>query len=122
MKIREELFDHPDWWKTSHPIKNLNETIEEFGLRRNYLRSIEPNSKALEETSFGDEIKLDYETVDEFRARVRGFYLSIDMGVNEKIQDGYYLDEENIKNDMLKGFISFDKEWFENYLNKTSTQ
>ena len=64
MKIWEELFDHPDWWKASHPIKDLNETIEEFGLRRDYLRSIEPNSKALEGTSIGDEIKLGYKIKD----------------------------------------------------------
>jgi hypothetical protein len=121
MKIRKELFEHPDWWKLRR-IFDLNETLEELHIRVNYLRSIEPNSKAMEETSIGDEIKLDYETIDEFRARVRDFYLSIDMGVNEKIQDGYYLNEENIKKDMLKGFIPFDKEWYQEYLDRTNRQ
>jgi len=36
-------------------------------LRRDYLRSIEPNSKALEGTSIGDEIKLGYKIIDEFK-------------------------------------------------------
>ena len=84
MKIWEELFDYPDCWKTSHLIKDLNETIEEFGLRRDYLRSIEPNSKASEGTSIVDEIKLGYKIKDEFRriqlivwrkGLVNGFYL-----------------------------------------------
>lgn len=44
------------------------------------------------------------------------------MGVDEKAQDGYYLDEENIKNDMLGAQISFNKEWYKDYLNKTSSQ
>ena len=120
MEIREELFDHPDWWK-SHQIFDLNETAEEFHIRLNYLRSIEPNPKALEETAMGDEIRMDYETIDEFRARVRGFYLSIDLGVNEKYQDDYYSEDENIKKDMLGSELPFDKNWYGNYLNKTQS-
>ena len=121
MEIREELFDHPDWWK-SHQIFDLNETVEEFHIRLKYLRSIEPNPKALEETAIGDEIRMDYETIDEFRARVRGFYLSIDLGVNEKYQDDYYSEDENIKKDMLGSELPFDKNWYGNYLNRVHSK
>ncbi len=40
MKIREELFDHPDWWK-SQKLRDLNETNDEFQARLDYLHSIE---------------------------------------------------------------------------------
>lgn len=97
MKIREELFDHPDWWKTNYRINDLNETNEEFHNRIDYLRTIEPNPIAISETTIGDEEKLSYESVDEFRARLRNDYLLVDMGCNEEIQDGFYLYDENIK-------------------------
>lgn len=121
MGIREEILDHPDWWQTRFPIKDLNETIEEFKNRVAYLNYIEPNSKAFIENYF-DEDQLDYENIDEYRARRRHYFLSIDMDVDEKVQDGYYLEDENIKNDMLGAQISFNKEWYNGYLNKTSSQ
>ena len=121
MKIREELFDHHDWWQAKFPIKDLDETPEEFEARVAYLKCIEPNPRAVEE-GFFESKKFDYETIDEFRARIREFYLSIDMGVDEKGQDDYYRDEENIKKDMLGSQLSFNKEWYEDYLNRTSAQ
>lgn len=121
MKIREELFEHPDWWK-SQKLKDLNETNDEFIARMEYLQSIEPNSKAIEETTIGDDIRMDYETIDEFRARIRNFYLLVDMDCDEKIQDGYYEEEENIKKDMLGSQLPFDREWYQEYLNKNSAQ
>ncbi len=121
MKVREEIFNHPDWWQTNFPITDLNETIEEFEIRVAYLRYIEPNPSAIEQGYYERE-KLEYETIDEYRARIREYYLSIDMDVNEKFQDGYYLDDENIKNDMLGAELPFDKKWYQNYLNKISKQ
>ena len=121
MKIREELFDHPDWWK-KRKLVDLNETNEEFQLRLNYLNYIEPNPSALKEKGIGDEEKLDYETIDEYRARMRNDYMLVDMDCNEKFQDGYYIDEENVKKDMLGSELPFNKEWYLNYLNKTESQ
>lgn len=121
MKIRNEIFNHSDWWQTKFPIVDLNETPEEFKNRVAYLKYIEPNTKAMQDAYY-EKDKLDYETIDEYRARRRQFFLSIDLGVDEKAQDGYYLDEENIKNDMLGSQISFDKNWYKDYLNKTSSQ
>ena len=121
MKIREELFNHPDWWK-SKKLMDLNETSEEFQARMEYLRSIDPNPKAIAETTIGDEEKLDFESIDEYRARLRNDYLLVDMDVNEKHQDGFYLEDENIKNDMLGSQLPFDKVWYQNYLNKNSAQ
>lgn len=121
MKIREELLGHPDWWK-SEMLTDLNETIDEFQTRLDYLHSIQPNPKAIAETTIGDDEKLDYESIDEYRARIRNDYLLTDMDVDEKAQDGYYFDEENIKKDMLKGLIPFDKEWYGKYLNRNSSQ
>jgi hypothetical protein len=121
MKIREELFSHPDWWKTRQLI-DLNETKEEFQHRLEYLRYIEPNPSAVKETGIGDEEQLDYETIDEYRARLRNDYMLVDMDVNEKFQDGYYIDEENVKKDMLGSELPFNKEWYQNYLDRTSSQ
>lgn len=121
MKMREEIFDHPDWWQTNFPISDLNETNEEFNTRIAYLRYIEPNPKAVDE-GFFETTKFEYETIDEYRARLRKYYLSIDMNVDEKCQDGYYLDEENIKNDMLGSQLPFDKAWYQKYIDRTSKQ
>lgn len=121
MKIREELFEHPDWQKTNIAISDLNETDKEFKNRVAYLNYIEPNPNAIKE-NFYEREKFDYETTDEYRARRRAFYLSIDMDVDEKCQDGYYIDEENIKKDMLGSQLAFDKNWYQNYLNRTSKQ
>lgn len=121
MKLREELFSHPDWWK-SIILYDLNETMEEFHSRLDYLRSIEPNPKAVAETTIGEDEKLDYETIDEYRARIRNDYLLVDMDVNEKYQDGFYLEDHNIKNDILGSQLPFDKVWYQDYLNKTSAQ
>lgn len=62
------------------------------------------------------------ETEDEFQERINHINQLCDYDVDEKCQDGYYLDEENIKKDMLKGFIPFDREWYEDYLKRTSAQ
>ncbi|MES2568119.1 MAG: hypothetical protein V4565_14685 [Bacteroidota bacterium] len=121
MEIREELFSHPDWWKTRQ-LMDLNETREEFHNRVNYLRWIEPNPLAIKETGIGDDEKLDYETIDEYRARIRNDYMLVDTDCNEKSQDGYYMDEENVKKDMLGAELPFNKEWYLNYLNKTESQ
>lgn len=120
MKIREELFDLPDWWQTKFAITDLNESKEEFENRIKYLKSIEPNPQAVEEGFFEEE-QFDHETIDEYRARIRQFNLSIDLGINEKHQDGYYLDDENIKKDMLVSELPFNKEWYNNYLNKSQS-
>lgn len=120
MNIREELFDHPDWWQTKWPIEDLNETDEEFFARVKYLRSIEPNS-SITNNEYYVEQQLDFESIDEYRARRREFFLSIDMDVDEKNQDGYYLDDENIKNDMLGSQINFNKEWYKNYIDKNES-
>lgn len=116
MKIREEIFEHPDWWKTNFPIYELNETEEEFQLRIDYLNYIEPNENTIKKGGFYSESQLEDETIDEYRARIIMFYKSIDMGVNEKYQDDYYQNEENIKKDMLKGELDFNRQWYENYL------
>lgn len=121
MKIREELFDHPDWWK-SIILSDLNETIEEFHNRLEYLRSIEPNPIAVSETTIGDDEKLDYESLDEYRARIRNDYMLVDMDCDEKAQDGYYFEDENIKNDMLGSQLPFDKIWYKYYIDKTGSQ
>lgn len=118
MKIRDEIFEHPDWWNTNFPIDELNETEEEFNLRVAYLNHIEPNSYAMSSGDFYAQYQLDYETLDEYRARMIEYYRFIDMGVDEKFQDGYYRDERNIKKDMLQGKLDFNKEWYENYLKK----
>ena len=121
MNIREELFDHHNWWK-SELLTDLNETLEEFRARMDYLYSITPNPKAIAETTIGDTEKLEYESIDEYRARIRNDYLLIDMDVDEKFQDGYYEDEENIKKDMLGSQLPFDKNWYLDYLNRNSKQ
>lgn len=118
--IREEIFEHPDWWQTKFPISDLNETAEEFNNRVAYLNYIEPNPIAISEDYYS-ESQLDYENIDEYRARRRDFFLSIDMDVDEKAQDGYYLDDENIRKDMLGSQISFDKAWYKNYLDKNQS-
>lgn len=120
MKIREELFDHPDWWQTKFAITDLNETNEEFEFRVKYLILIETNLQAVEEGFFEEE-QFDYETIDEYRARIRQFNLSIDLGVNEKHQDGYYLVDESIKKDMLGSELPFNKDWYSNYLKKSQS-
>lgn len=121
MKIREELFDHPDWWK-SQKLTDLNETNDEFHERIDYLHSIVPNPKAIAETTIGDDEKLDYESIDEYRARIRNDFLLVDMDCDEKIQDGYYEQDENFKNDMLGCQLPFDKKWYLDYLNRNSSQ
>lgn len=78
MKIREEIFNHPDWWK-SQKLRDLSETNDEFHARFDYLQSIEPNPKAVAETTIGDDEKLDFESIDEYRARIRNDYLLVDM-------------------------------------------
>lgn len=118
MKIREEIFEHPNWWQTNSPIRDLNETSEEFRARVAYLRYIEPNPRAVEE-GFFEETQFDYETLDEYRARIREYYMSIDLGADEKCQDGYYLDPENVKKDMLGGELEFDTDWYTNHVNST---
>lgn len=107
MKIRDEIFAHSDWWQTNFPINELNETDEEFDTRVAYLRYIEPNPMAVRE-GFFDSNKFEYETIDEYRARLREYYLSIDLGVNEKVQDGYYLDIENINKEILTGLLYYN--------------
>jgi hypothetical protein len=121
MKIREELFDHPDWWQTRWPIEDLNETQDEFSARVDYLTSIEPNPLVTAGNYFSDS-QLEFESIDEFRARKRELYLSTDSDVDEKAQDGYYRNEENIKKDMLGSQLPFNKVWYKDFLNRTSAQ
>lgn len=121
MKIREELFDHPDWWQTRWPIEDLNETEEEFNARVKYLNSIEPNP-SITAGDYFSETKLDFESIDEFRARKREFYLSFDSDVDEKSQDGYYRNEDNIKKDMLGSQLPFDRAWYKDFLNRNAAQ
>ena len=120
MKIREEIFNHRNWWQTKFAISDLNETKDEFMARVAYLNYIEPNQRAMHENYYENE-QLDYETIDEYRARIIHYYKSIDMGVNEKVQDDYYRDEENIKKDMLGAELQFDKDWYANYLKKNQS-
>jgi len=121
MKIREELLNHPNWWK-SQKITDLNETVDEFHERMDYLGSIEPNPKAIAETTIGHDKKLDYESIDEYRARIRNDYLLVDMDTDEKYQDGYYEESENVRKDMLGSQLPFDKKWYIDYLKKNSSQ
>lgn len=121
MKIREELLVHPEWWKSQRLI-DLNKTSDEFHARMEYLRSIEPNPNTIAETTIGDDERLDYESIDEYRARMRNDYLLVDMDCDEKVQDGYYEQDENIKNDILGYQLPFDKKWYLDYLNKNSSQ
>lgn len=83
MKIRDEIFNHPDWWQTKFPITDFNETHEEFKNRVAYLNYIEPNTKAMQDAYY-EEAKLDYETIDEYHYEDDTFFSQLIWELTKK--------------------------------------